>query len=296
MSATLHCFPGQEDAGERLAQALAIPCAPVSIRHFPDGESLVRVSETAPTALLFCSLDDPDTRIVQLLLAASALRQRGAARVHLIAPYLGYMRQDRAFAPGEAVSQQVIGALIATTFDGLVTVDPHLHRTPRLEDVVPGIAAITVSASSVIASHLKTSAARSTVLVGPDSESRQWVEAIARPLDLAVLVGRKDRKGDRTVEIVLEGIEHVAGRPVVLVDDLISTGSSLIRSAEQLYRAGATSVSAVATHCLASPDDLAALAAAGIAPIVATDTVAGPCAALPVAPALAAAIRAGGMA
>lgn len=292
MTATLHCFPGQEAPGERLAALLGIACKGVAIRSFPDGESLVTVGETAPTALLYCTLADPDARLVQALLAASALRDRGAARVHLVAPYLAYMRQDRAFAPGQAVSQRVIGRLLAAAFDGLVTVDPHLHRTPRLEDVVPGVAAVHVSAAGIISDHLRSAAPANTLLVGPDEESGQWVEAIARPLGLAWLTGRKIRHGDRDVEIVLESPALVADRPVMLVDDLISTGASLIRCAQVLRAAGASSVGAIASHCLASPADLAALAAAGIAPVVATDTVSGPCARLPIAPALAAAIRA----
>lgn len=295
MSATVHFFDGCEAQARAFSLQLGSSCNAVAVRSFPDGESLVRVNKGGSTALLYCPLDDPDAKLIRLLLAASALRDTGAAKVVLIAPYLGYMRQDRAFATGEAVSQRVVGELIAAHFDGLVTVDPHLHRTPALEVAVPGIPAVNVSAADVIARALSGSVTPDTLLVGPDEESRAWVEAVAAPLRLEVMVGRKVRHGDRKVEIELREVDRASGRPAMLVDDLISSGGTLIACARQLRAAGATSVGAVATHCLAREDDLAALAASGIAPVLATDTVPGPVASIPIAPALAEAIRRHGL-
>lgn len=291
MTATVHFLAGYEAQARALAAQLGIACEPVAVRSFPDGESLVRVAKTAATALLYCSLDDPDAKLVRLLLAASALRDGGAVRVVLVAPYLGYMRQDRAFTEGEAISQRVIGTLIADHFDGLVTVDPHLHRTPSLGAAVPGIPAIDVSAAGTIAQALGETLSPDTLLVGPDSESRAWVEAVAAPLGLEVLVGEKVRHGDRSVEIVVPDIGRARGRPAMLVDDLVSSGGTLIACARLLLAAGASRVGAVATHCLASAADLEALAASGIEPVLATDTVPGPVARIAIAPALAAAIR-----
>jgi ribose-phosphate pyrophosphokinase len=291
MSTILHFMPGSEAPATGLASALGIEDRPVSVRRFPDGESLVRVGRSGGTALLFCPLDHPDTKLVQVLLAASALRDSGAGQVILVAPYLGYMRQDMAFSPGEAVSQRVIGGLIAGSFDGLVTVDPHLHRTARLEDVVPGIAAPVVSAAATIAQAIAASVTPDTILVGPDAESRQWVEAVAAPLGLETMIGEKRRLGDRRVEIVLPEASRAAARPVMLVDDLISSGGTLRECARQLASAGAILRGAIATHCLADAADLAILARDGIARVVATDTVPGPASIIAMAPALAAAIR-----
>lgn len=296
MSASLHFMPGHEPAATRLAAELAIPVQPVTVHRFPDGESLVRVGPVSDTALLYCPLDHPDDRLVQVLLAASALRDRGAERVVLIAPYLGYMRQDIAFSPGEAVSQRVIGGLIAQGFDGLVTVDPHLHRTACLGDVVPGIAALNVSAAPTISAAIAAGMTPDTILVGPDAESRPWVEAVAAQLGLETVIAEKRRLGDRQVEIVLPDPAWLAARPVLLVDDLISSGGTLIECARVLAACGARLRGAFATHCLASADDLAALARSGVGPLAATDSVPGPAATIPIAPALAAAIRTAGMA
>lgn len=296
MTVSLHYFPVNEAEAQRLGAALEIAAQPVSVRQFPDGESLVRVERTEPTALLYCSLDRPDGKLMPLLLAASALRDGGASRLVLIAPYLAYMRQDKAFASGEAVSQRVIGDLIASAFDGLITVDPHLHRTPSLAPVMPGIETVNLSAAASIAQAIAPIISSDTILVGPDEESYPWVEAIARPLGLDMIVGTKTRHGDRKVDILLPDRSRVAGHPVLLVDDLISSGGTLIACADQLLEAGATRVGAVATHCLATGDDLDRLRAHRVSPVMATDTVPGPVASISMAPALADAIRSAGFA
>lgn len=277
--------------GEALAAALGIPALPVEVHRFPDGESRVRLHPPARTAIVLRPLNDPNARLIELLLAAAALRDGGAARVILVTPYLGYMRQDMAFRPGEAVSQRVIGNLIAAHFDGLITVDPHLHRVSSLAEVAPGIPALSISAAPVLAAELAPGLDPRTVLVGPDSESRPWVESIASPLGLDVLVGEKVRHGDRAVRIELPGKEALHGRPAILVDDVISSGTTLIECARILRAAGATSVEAVATHGLARMQDLQRIAAAGVFRVRTTDSIAAHPGSIPLAPILAQALR-----
>ncbi len=296
MTATLHAFADDSAPAGRLATALGITARPIASRRFPDGERLVTAAETTPVALLYRTLADPDARVVELLLAADALRRRGAQRLVLVAPYLPYMRQDIAFNPGEAVSQAVIGRLLAGTFDAVVTVDPHLHRTPDLAAVLPGCRAVAVSAAASIAGALKGHLPADALLVGPDAESRPWVAALAAPLGLDHLVAEKQRRGDRAVAISIPDSARAAGRPVLLVDDMLSSGGTLIACAGQLRAAGARLAGAAVTHCLAGPEDLAQLAAAGIAPLLACDSVPGPAATIPLAPALAAALRGHGLA
>jgi ribose-phosphate pyrophosphokinase len=295
MMTTLHGFPDAAAPARRLARALGIGFRLIGHHHFPDGESQVRVGKTGSHAILFQPLHQPNARLVDALLAGAALRDGGANRVTLVAPYLGYMRQDRAFRFGEAVSQRVVGELIAGAFDGLVTVDPHLHRTPSLASVTPGITALAVSAAPAIAAHLQGRLPSRTVLVGPDAESRPWVEAVATPLGLDWLVAAKRRRGDRSVAMTLPAGTRLNGRPALIVDDLLSSGGTVLACAQALRDAGARRVGVVATHYLASADDLARLRAAGIAPIMACNTVPGPAARIPVASVLAAAIRKAGL-
>ena len=294
MSAAVFAFCDGDERARSLAEDLGIAAHRIEHRAFPDGESLVRVPAApavAETALLFRSLNDPNAKIVEILFAAAALRASGARRVMLVAPYLGYMRQDIAFHPGEAISQRVIGRLIAEHFDGLVTVDPHLHRIAALDEIVSDIPAIAVSAAPALAAALARDIEPETILIGPDRESAPWVERIAAPLGLEMIVAEKCRSGDRDVALRLPEAARVGGRAAVIIDDIVSSGSTLIACAALLRAAGALRVEAAATHCLSGPADLDRLHAGGIARLRTSDSVLGPVATIPLATVLGDAIR-----
>ncbi len=267
-------FEESQDAAKRLADELSAPAEDVAVHRFPDGESLVRIDAMAETAILYRSLDHPNDKLVELMLAASVLRETNPARLILVAPYLCYMRQDTAFHPGEAVSQRVVGRFLDGLFDGIVTVDPHLHRTPDLAAVFPTARTATLSATPLLADRLRDDGVSTdTVLVGPDAESEQWVDAVAAPLGLEVLLGGKKRHGDTDVRVEIPGVERASGRPVILIDDMVSTGSTLIECAKQLTAAGAETIEALVVHNLTDRQVDAALREAGIARIRSTDSV-----------------------
>ena len=274
MTASLHVFPGYTEEARKLAAALCLPLHAIDLHRFPDGESRVKVQEVTGTAIIFASLDHPDGKIVPLLLAAAALRAGGADRLVLLCPYLCYMRQDKAFTPGEAVSQKVIGPLLAQYFDRVITVDPHLHRTPSLSAVMPGIRADTLSATALIGDLVAAETRDADIiLVGPDSESRQWVAAVAAHADLPFLIAEKTRHGDREVDISLPEAGRVRGRRAVIIDDLISSGATICRMADLLIKAGAAGVEAVAVHVLADAPALDAMAQAGVARIRSSSSI-----------------------
>ena len=122
---------------DQICASLSIDKGEIELRRFPDGESYVRLASDVAgrDVLMLCSLDLPDEKILPLLFAAAAAREQGAGRVGLIAPYLAYMRQDRSFRPGEAVTSSAFARILSTAFDWLATVDPHLHRHPSLETI-----------------------------------------------------------------------------------------------------------------------------------------------------------------
>ncbi|MEV5035186.1 ribose-phosphate diphosphokinase [Sphingobium sp. LMC3-1-1.1] len=294
MSAVILAFADSMAAADRLGASLDLPVRDVAVHRFPDKEALVRIPASAQSVILYRSLDDPDRKLIELLLAASAARDSGAERVILVAPYLAYMRQDKAFHPGEAVSQKVIGGLLASHFDALLTVDPHLHRVATLSEAIPGISAISLSAAPLLTALID--AGDNPIIIGPDSESRQWTEAIARPLGLETLVATKQRLSDRQVSLTIPDVEHARGRRAIIVDDMISSGRTLVEAAKLLRQAGATSIEAIATHCLAHPDDLAFMAAHGIARIASSDSIDGPTSKAALAPLIAHAMRDNGLA
>ena len=269
-------FPEYRQPARRLADAAKLDYASVQTHTFPDGESLVRLSRKLPEqVILFSSLDQPNRRLVELELAAATAIQLGAHRLTLVAPYLCYMRQDKAFHPGEAVSQTIIGELLARRFDTLITVDPHLHRTHALKDAVPAHRAVALSAAPVMAAWLEKHAGQfggKPLLVGPDEESEQWLSAIAAPAGLEYVVAHKQRLGDREVRIHLPDFAFQK-RHVVLVDDIASTGRTLEAAARQLFAVQAASVSALVSHALFIGDTLQRLDMAGVGLVCSTDSI-----------------------
>ncbi|MBI3157310.1 MAG: ribose-phosphate diphosphokinase [Burkholderiales bacterium] len=280
-----------------LARELGLPARCIGCHRFPDGElRLTLPAPLPPRVALLRGLHDPNEKIVQLLIAAPAARELGVRELLLVAPYLAYMRQDIAFAAGEAVSQRHLGAALAAWFDAVVTVDPHLHRVATLDEVLPGRRGVAVSAADAIGRFV---AARvpGALLLGPDEESAQWVARAAAAaaagegegaLDHAVC--RKQRHGDRAVEVALPAVD-LRGRAVVLIDDVASTGRTLVEAARAALAGGAASVDVAVTHALFVGTALAELRAAGVREVWSSDTVPHASNAVAVAPLLAGALR-----
>lgn len=223
-------------------------------------------------AVLVRTLSDPNSKILDTLLAADALRRAGAARVSLVAPYLAYMRQDKVFHPGEPVSQRVIGKLLGETFDAVLTMEPHLHRVKNLAEVIP-CAASTVTVAPAIARWVKR-AARGCVVVGPDAESWRFVEAIARAAGAKSIVGDKTRYGDRRVKIDFPQMPKA--ERAVIVDDIASSGVTLAEAVRELRRAYIANVDAVVVHAIFAPGALEMIQRAGARQILSSDTIAHP--------------------
>ncbi len=266
------CFPEYREAARRMAETAGLPYSDVGVHHFPDGESRVQLPVELPETVILCrSLNQPNDKLIELVLTAATARRLGARRLTLVAPYLCYMRQDKAFHPGEAISQRIIGELLAERFDRLITVDPHLHRVHHLQQAVPVKQAIALTATEPMSTWLAKSV-KKPLLLGPDEESVQWVAAIARHNHLDYCVARKERLGDRSVRITLPQADFT-GRHVVLVDDVASTGRTLEIAAKTLLSHNPARVSVLVTHALFLGDAQERLRSAGVEEIWSCDTI-----------------------
>jgi ribose-phosphate pyrophosphokinase len=263
-------FDDERDYAERLATAAGLAMAPIQRHRFPDGELKLRLpAPVGARAVMLRSLHRPNEKLVELLLAARAARDLGARHLTLVAPYLAYMRQDAAFAPGEAVSQRIVGRWLAELFDAIVTIDPHLHRVGRLNEAVPAVTALALSAAPLIGASFHGADA---LMLGPDGEAEPWVRDAAAAAGCDAAVCRKTRRGDRDVEGTLPEVSY-EGRRVVVVDDVASTGRTLAAVARQALARGAHRVDVAVTHALLVDDATDVLSAAGVNDFLSTDTV-----------------------
>jgi ribose-phosphate pyrophosphokinase len=227
-------LPGNEDFARSLADVGRYELGELQTRRFPDGETYVLiVSDVKDKGVhLVCTLARPDDNFLRLVFVADAARALGAREVTLIAPYLAYMRQDDRFQSGEAVTSKTFARLVSSTFDRLVTVDPHLHRYPALSALYT-IPALTLHAAPLLADWIRAQVDQ-PLIVGPDEESQQWVSDIARRIDVPYAVLRKIRHGDRSVDVELPDLSRWKSRYPVLVDDIASSGHTLIEAARKL--------------------------------------------------------------
>ncbi|CAJ0728330.1 MAG: ribose-phosphate pyrophosphokinase [Ralstonia sp.] len=267
----LIAMPGCDTATMRLAIPLRAELGHAAVTRFPDGESYVRLYTPVhgAEAAIVCTLDRPDEKLLPLLWLAIAARQGGARRVGLIAPYLPYMRQDVIFNAGEIRAAEHFAALLNPVFDWLVTVDPHLHRISHLSEVyrVPTVA---VEAAPAIAEWIQTHV-QAPFLIGPDEESRQWVEQVAGMCGAPWAALTKTRHSAWHVEVA--ELPNIPPRCVpVLVDDIISTGRTMLAAAGLLQRAGKPQPVCVGVHAVFAADAYSQLCAAS-AEVVTCDTI-----------------------
>jgi ribose-phosphate pyrophosphokinase len=279
-------FPDYEAPTRRLAAALNLPFGLIDIHHFPDLESKVTLPEPIAEHVILCrSLNTPNDKLIELILASDTARKLGAREITLVAPYLCYMRQDKAFHPGEAISQKIIGKLLAEHINALITVDPHLHRVHRLDEAIPLKHSMTLHATGPMASFLAQEIP-DAFLIGPDWESRQWVSEIADQNHLDYVIASKTRRSDHDVSIQLPEADY-RDRNIVLVDDIASSGYTLEMTARALAEYQPASIRVVITHALIDDSACTRLTQAGIDQIWSTDSILHPTNHIPLADLLA---------
>jgi ribose-phosphate pyrophosphokinase len=243
-------MPGNEKFAAALAARIGAELGAIESRRFPDDEIYLRLASDVRRKRvdIVCTLARPDPQFLSLVFAAETARELGAESVHLIAPYLAYMRQDKRFNEGEAVSSMLFARLLSQAFDSLVTIDPHLHRRRNLGEIFT-IPARVEHAAPLLAQWIKEHVSDALV-IGPDTESQQWVAAVAQAAGAPHVVLHKRRIGDRQVEITMPDLSDWRGMRPVLVDDIVSSGRTMIEAARRLPEHGLMRPFCFAVHAL----------------------------------------------
>ena len=202
-------------------------------REFPDGESYLCITSKVKNrhCLVVADLSHPNSKFLPLLFLLDTLKELGAKSVGLVAPYLSYMRQDRRFIEGEAITSKIFAQSLSRHINYLVTIDPHLHRYHSLDEIYT-IPNKVVQGAPALAQWLKNES--DLFLVGPDVESKQWITSIANVSGHPFVIGEKIRTGDREVNVTLPDLSAYAGLTAVIIDDVIASGHTILRCIDAL--------------------------------------------------------------
>ncbi len=250
MTPVILAMPGNEAMAAAIASRLEANVIVPAMRSFPDGETYLRIDRRfdGQSVAILDTLAHPDAKFLPLVFAADTARDLGAIKVGLVAPYLAYMRQDRRFQPGEAVTSRSVARLLSANFNWIVTVDPHLHRYRSLCDIY-SIPNESLHAAPLIADWIAANVDR-PFLIGPDDESEQWVGDVARRAKAPFTVLEKVRHGDRDVEIRMRDTFELGSRTPVLVDDIVSSGRTMMKAVRLVKRLAQHPPVCVAVHGL----------------------------------------------
>lgn len=256
-----------------MANKLEIEIGSAEIRDFPDGESYIRVDSDVQNkvVILVCGLDHPNNKILPLMFMAETLKELGANKVCLISPYLPYMRQDKRFKPGEAITSVLFAKNLSNWIDYLITIDPHLHRIQHLSEIYSIDSLSVLHSTKKIAKWIRNNV-DSPFIIGPDEESQQWVAEVAEIAVAPYAIIKKTRYGDREVSISVPDINDISKTPV-LVDDIISTGISMLAAIQQLLFKGLRNPVCIGVHALFDNEAYDSLLLAGAQNVITCNTI-----------------------
>ena len=244
----------------RIAKTLNLRLAKTTFKKFPDGEIYVKVGDFDDTNVVVQSLNCNED-VISLMLLFDALND---TEVVAVVPYMGYARQDKAFEDGEAISIRAIARLLESYASKVVTVNIHSKDAASHFSKL-----IDLDAMPIIGNYFKE---QDVVMLSPDFGSYERVKVAAKAANCEFDYLEKRRIDAETVEIAPKNLD-VEGKDVLIVDDIISTGGTIVEATKILLKNGAKSVKAACVHAVLANYALNKLYNAGITEVIATDTV-----------------------
>jgi len=266
--------PSSEQLAKKIASRLKSKFIGCELRVFPDGESKITLKEkpSGKTIVVQSIYPPVDSNLIRCL-AITAEAKRSSSHVYVIIPYMGYARQDRQFLPGEIITMDLVAKMFkAAGATKIIVVD--IHSTIALEHLQ--IPAKNISAVEELARHFKKMSLVDPLVVSPDKGGVERARNFAKALgvEYIALEKQRDRKTGN-VAIKSKGLDGVKGRDVILVDDMISTGGSIVKAAEFLKKQKSGKVYACCTHALLIGDAEKNIIKAGVTKIISANTIPG---------------------
>ncbi|MBD0300505.1 MAG: ribose-phosphate pyrophosphokinase [Nitrososphaera sp.] len=264
--------PGSFDLDNNIARTLGAQLAVASLRIFSDGESSIKLGRVGKNCVIIQSTNPPtDTHLIQLLMMAKKCTDDGAQDICAVIPYLGYARQDRAFLEGEVVSISLVAKLFESLgLKHIITVDIHSQLAMSYFASIQNVSSIPLLADYA-SNKMKLS---DPIAVSPDAGGTGRAKEFAKRLDIDVLVLKKSRHrvtGDVTVDESLD--MDISNRDAIVIDDIISSGGSLVKAAEVLHKKGVRKIYAMCAHALLIRDAAQKIKSAGVEDIISTNSV-----------------------
>lgn len=232
---------------KKIAKNLKAEYSPLTAKHFPDGELYVKFEKNLKNKdiVLVQTLHPANEALLEIILAGYTARDLGAKKLKLVIPYLAYIRQDKRFNPGEAVSSKITGKLL-NFFDEIITIDPHLHRYKSLKEVFK-TKTKKLTANNLIKEYIKKNY-KNPVIIGPDEESFQWAKKIAENINTEAAILEKTRYSPKNVKVKIKSYIGIKNKDIIIIDDIISTGKTILGTIKKIKEKKPKSVSVIAVH------------------------------------------------
>jgi ribose-phosphate pyrophosphokinase len=260
------------ELSQRISDRLGVPLTDPRLRRFPDGEINVKIEDSMRGHDVFViqpTSPPVNEHLMELFIILDALRRASAGRVTAVIPYYGYARKERKTQPREPISAKLVANFITLAgADRLLLLDLHAEAIEGFFDVPTDH----LSPHHIIADHLKTLNLHHITIVAPDAGGGRRAEAVANDLAAPIAFGYKRRSSDDEVEVIAVSGD-VKGRDCVVVEDIITTGSTIAKLAIALRTQGANKVLVAATHPVLTGNAVERLRNADIDHVIVTDSI-----------------------
>ena len=271
------CSHGKHIA-KKIADKAKMPYSELETTHFPDSEIKIKFNvdvKKKKVYLVQSFYGNINDCVVEALFAAETARDLGAKKVILIAPYFAYLRQDKRFNPGECISLRTIAKNIDEDYNKVIICDPHLHREKTLKHIF-AINSHQITANPLIEKYIEKNI-KNPVIIGPDWESYKWALKVAQRIGCDCAIMEKIRYSARNVKVKLNKKINLNNKNVIFIDDMISTGHTLLEGIKAMKKLGAKKVTCFAVHGIMVENALTKLKKAG-ATVITTNTIPNPAA------------------